>query len=76
MPYTVLLQRASREAMGVRLRNSVVIIDEAHNIVEAVNAVHSVKVDADDLSRAHSQLLQYQVSFIYTVACAALHCEL
>jgi Rad3-related DNA helicase len=59
--------------MGVRLRNSVVIIDEAHNIVEAVNAVHSVKVDADDLSRAHSQLLQYQVS---STACTLQLCTL
>ena len=61
MPYAALLQRASRKALGVRLRDAVVIVDEAHNIVEAVNAVHSVRVTADDLSRAHSQLSQYQV---------------
>lgn len=30
--------------MGVRLEGAVVVVDEAHNIVEAINSVHSKKV--------------------------------
>jgi DEAD_2 len=61
MPYTSLLSRETRRALGVRLRGNVVIVDEAHNIVEAVNAVHSAVVRLPALTRAHSQLSQYLV---------------
>ncbi len=44
MPYTALLSRETREAMGVSLEGAVVVVDEAHNIVEAINAVHSKRV--------------------------------
>ncbi|CAM9863326.1 unnamed protein product [Phaeothamnion confervicola] len=43
MPYAVLLQRQSRESMGVSLQGAAVIIDEAHNLVEAINDTHSVR---------------------------------
>ncbi|KAG5178143.1 helicase C-terminal domain-containing protein [Tribonema minus] len=59
MPYAALLQRETRRALGVRLRGNVVIVDEAHNIVEAVNAVHSAVVRLRELRRAHFQLAQY-----------------
>lgn len=38
LQHTVLL---SRESLGVDLQGCVVIIDEAHNIIETINAVHS-----------------------------------
>lgn len=39
MPYSLLIHAASRAAVGVTsLRNKVVVLDEAHNIVDAVNA--------------------------------------
>ena len=44
MPYTALLSRETRAAMGVRLEGAVVVVDEAHNIVEAINQVHSKKL--------------------------------
>lgn len=44
MPYAALLSREARAAMGVRLEGAIVVVDEAHNIVEAINAVHSKKV--------------------------------
>ncbi|CAM9502241.1 unnamed protein product, partial [Discosporangium mesarthrocarpum] len=63
MPYTALLLRESREAMGIRLEEAVVVVDEAHNIIEAINAVHSVKVGLAEISRAHSQLSQYEARY-------------
>lgn len=44
MPYAALLSRETRAAMGVRLEGAVVVVDEAHNIVEAINQVHSKKL--------------------------------
>ena len=41
MPYAALLSHETSQALGVRLSGAVVIVDEAHNIVEAINSVHS-----------------------------------
>jgi hypothetical protein len=37
VPYASLLHRATREALGIELAGNVVLIDEAHNLVEAIN---------------------------------------
>lgn len=50
MPYAALLSRETREAMGVRLEGAVVVVDEAHNIVEAINSVHSKRVTLSEVS--------------------------
>ena len=41
MPYNMLLHGPTRESLGISLQNAVVILDEAHNIVDAVNGMHS-----------------------------------
>ncbi|CAK7270402.1 ATP-dependent DNA helicase chl1 [Sporothrix epigloea] len=61
LPYPLLLQKAAREALGIRLdrRNSVVIIDEAHNILDAVASVHAASVRLSELHRARDLLQIY-----------------
>lgn len=39
LPYASLLHRGTRESLGVHLKGNVVILDEAHNIIETINAV-------------------------------------
>ena len=34
MPYQSLLSASTRQALGVRVKNNVVVIDEAHNLVD------------------------------------------
>eukprot|EP00903_Cladosiphon_okamuranus_P010493 g9925.t1 len=63
MPYAALLSREARAAMGVRLDGAVVVVDEAHNIVEAINSVHSKKLALSEVARAHSQLSQYEAKY-------------
>ncbi|KAJ2502630.1 ATP-dependent DNA helicase chl1 [Coemansia sp. RSA 1972] len=46
LPYNMLLSRSAREALGVSLKNSVVIVDEAHNLVDTILATHSALLDA------------------------------
>ena len=41
MPYTTLLHKQTRESMNIPLEDNIVLIDEAHNLIEAVNAVHT-----------------------------------
>lgn len=61
LPYPLLLQRAAREALGIRLdrRNSIVIVDEAHNIMDAVASVHAASLRLAELRRARKLLEVY-----------------
>ncbi|XP_015100403.1 ATP-dependent DNA helicase DDX11 isoform X2 [Vicugna pacos] len=59
LPYQTLLHAATRQAAGVRLQGQVVVIDEAHNLIDTITGVHSVEVSGSQLCQAHSQLLQY-----------------
>lgn len=44
MPYSMLLSKDTRESMGIDLEGNIVIFDEAHNIVEAMNNTYKVEV--------------------------------
>ncbi|KAK7097155.1 ATP-dependent DNA helicase DDX11-like [Littorina saxatilis] len=63
LPYNTLLHKATREASGVRLGGNIVIVDEAHNLLETINNVHSVEVTGAQLARAFSQLKQYEAKY-------------
>ncbi|XP_022432993.1 ATP-dependent DNA helicase DDX11 isoform X2 [Delphinapterus leucas] len=59
LPYQILLHAAARQAAGIRLQGQVVVIDEAHNLIDTITSIHSVEVSGSQLCQAHSQLLQY-----------------
>src|SRR5581483_1132032 len=40
LPYNILLHKQTRLSFGIDLKESVVIIDEAHNLCETINAIH------------------------------------
>ncbi|XP_027015139.1 ATP-dependent DNA helicase DDX11 isoform X2 [Tachysurus fulvidraco] len=59
LPYQSLLHAATRKASGIKLKDQIVIIDEAHNLADTITALHSAEVNGSQLCRAHSQLSQY-----------------
>lgn len=59
LPYPLLLQESAREALGIRLHGNVVIIDEAHNIMDAVANVHAAEIQLSELKRARQMLGVY-----------------
>uniref|UniRef100_A0A7N5JD83 DEAD/H-box helicase 11 n=1 Tax=Ailuropoda melanoleuca TaxID=9646 RepID=A0A7N5JD83_AILME len=59
LPYQMLLHAATRQAAGIRLQGQVVLIDEAHNLIDTITSIHSAEVSGAQLCQAHSQLLQY-----------------
>lgn len=63
LPYPLLLQRSSREALDLSLRGHVVIIDEAHNLMDAISNIHSVSVTLDQLRTSLFQLTTYARNF-------------
>lgn len=50
LPYNLLLQKSSREACQISLKNSIVIIDEAHNVVDTINSIHSISINNNQVS--------------------------
>ncbi len=60
LPYNTLLHKPTREAVGIRLKGSVVIVDEAHNLLDTIAHIHTVQVTGEQLWRAHVQLTAYK----------------
>ena len=50
LPYASLLHADTRASLGVELAGAVVVIDEAHNLIDTVNETHSVTLTARQLS--------------------------
>ena len=57
------LHQETRESLGIDLEDSVVIVDEGHNLVDAVNAVHSATMTLGQLATAKSALNTYFTRF-------------
>lgn len=56
LPYNTLLHAPTREAVGVKLKGNVVIIDEAHNLLDTIASVYSVEITGAHVS--NSELLK------------------
>ncbi|KAI4902620.1 hypothetical protein NFI96_032937 [Prochilodus magdalenae] len=59
LPYQTLLHASTRKASGIKLKDQIVIIDEAHNLTDTITSLHSAEINGAQLCRAHSQLSQY-----------------
>ncbi|KAL1837797.1 hypothetical protein VTJ49DRAFT_3384 [Mycothermus thermophilus] len=63
LPYQLLLQKSAREALGIKLEGNVVIIDEAHNVMDAIANVHAAEIRLSELKRARGMLGVYVKRF-------------
>ncbi|PYH95219.1 ATP-dependent RNA helicase CHL1 [Aspergillus ellipticus CBS 707.79] len=63
LPYPLLLQRSAREALDISIKGHIVMIDEAHNLMDAVSNIHSVTVTLSQLETSISQLTIYARKF-------------
>lgn len=44
LPYQSLLSKSSRESLGLKLKNNIVIIDEAHNLADSLISMYDSKI--------------------------------
>ncbi|KAJ7329162.1 hypothetical protein JRQ81_015336 [Phrynocephalus forsythii] len=51
LPYQMLLHEATRNASGIKLKDQVVIIDEAHNLIDTITGLYSAQVSGSQLSQ-------------------------
>ncbi|KAE8375307.1 helicase C-terminal domain-containing protein [Aspergillus bertholletiae] len=63
LPYPLLLQRSAREALGLSIKGHVVVIDEAHNLMDAISNIHSVTITLSELRTSLFQLTTYARKF-------------
>ncbi|GBE87470.1 ATP-dependent DNA helicase CHL1 [Sparassis crispa] len=74
LPYNLLLQKTAREALGINLKDQVVIIDEAHNLISTLLSLSTTCLPLRTLSTARHQLSIYLSRFRTRLATAhALH---
>lgn len=59
IPYNVLLQKESRDAFGIDFNGAIVIIDEAHNLIDAINSIYSLTIEAVSIESALRALSSY-----------------
>uniref|UniRef100_A0A2I3G3Q1 DEAD/H-box helicase 11 n=1 Tax=Nomascus leucogenys TaxID=61853 RepID=A0A2I3G3Q1_NOMLE len=65
LPYQMLLHAATRQAAGIRLQDQVVIIDEAHNLIDTITGMHSVEVSGSQVKRLKAKNLMYLKQILY-----------
>lgn len=63
VPYNVLLHENTRKSYNLSLEESVVIVDEAHNLLDTISSIYSVEIKGGQLIDCLSQLNQYQLRY-------------
>ena len=63
LPYQALLHKSTREAFGVSLKNNVVIIDEAHNLLESLASIQCVEITGKQFYYIYHCLQNYMQRF-------------
>ncbi|KAI8641897.1 helicase C-terminal domain-containing protein [Parasitella parasitica] len=59
LPYQHLLHANTRESLGISLKNNIVIIDEAHNLLETMTSIYTVSLSRHQIQLAWTQLNLY-----------------
>ena len=59
LPYSMLLCSTTRQAVGLSLKQALVIVDEAHNLPEALRSLHSCRLSLVVVQAALDQLGNY-----------------
>ncbi|WWC60824.1 uncharacterized protein I303_103400 [Kwoniella dejecticola CBS 10117] len=63
LPYNLLLQKNAREALDINLKDQVIVIDEAHNLIDTLLSIYSTSLTSTTISSAIAQLQQYLARF-------------
>ncbi|RMD40983.1 hypothetical protein DV735_g4150, partial [Chaetothyriales sp. CBS 134920] len=63
LPYPLLLQKSARDALGLSVKDNIVIVDEAHNLMDAIADTLSITLRLGQLQLATRQVLAYVQRF-------------
>jgi chromosome transmission fidelity protein 1 len=73
VPYSMLLSSNTRQAVGLDLTQSLVLVDEAHNLPEAIRATTSANCNLTTLQGASTQLSNYTTKYLHQLGGQTLH---
>ena len=62
-PYASLLHAETRESLGIRLSNAVVVFDEAHNLAEAVHGAYGASITGKQIDAVFGMVNAYVERF-------------
>uniref|UniRef100_A0A6U5J3T4 Helicase ATP-binding domain-containing protein n=2 Tax=Corethron hystrix TaxID=216773 RepID=A0A6U5J3T4_9STRA len=68
LPYTTLLSRSSRSGLGLSLQGNVVVLDEGHNVPEAVRSCSEAHLTANIIDQACTEVAMYAERYIERLA--------
>lgn len=63
LPYNLLLHKSTREMCNIDLKNSVVVIDEAHNLLDMIESIHSSQLSGEAIYQSYNQIMNYKNKF-------------
>ncbi|GMM30278.1 DNA helicase [Martiniozyma asiatica (nom. inval.)] len=64
LPYQLLLHKDTRNFLGLDLRNSIVVIDEAHNLIDTISRIYSSSISLKELTLVRKGLKNYMKKFM------------
>lgn len=64
LPYNNLLHQDTRKASSLNLKDSIIVLDEAHNILETICSIHSATITLPQLVVSHTTLSRYYVKYV------------
>ena len=59
LPYNILFQKETRESFSINLKNQIIIIDEAHNLIDTITQINSVEISNSHITQSLQQLNAY-----------------
>lgn len=63
LPYNLLLQKSAREALGIDLKDQIVVIDEAHNLISTLLSLSTIRLPFHVLDTSLQQVCTYVSKF-------------
>ncbi|XP_017055079.1 ATP-dependent DNA helicase DDX11 [Drosophila ficusphila] len=63
LPYQLLLHKSARQQLGINLKGSIVLVDEAHNLLECLAQLHGAEINRQQLERAKVEVSAYKDHF-------------
>ncbi|XP_035779102.1 ATP-dependent DNA helicase DDX11-like isoform X1 [Anopheles albimanus] len=63
VPYQLILHRRTRQQSGIDLNGSILIIDEAHNLLDTIASIHSQELSLEQLQQVKILLAAYKARY-------------
>lgn len=60
----MILHKDTRDHLDLDISDNVVIIDEAHNLLDAIASIHSAEISSEQLSQVFQHLTSYKMKYL------------